>query len=104
MSRRSRISRYLLAAALGAGTLSLSAGSANAGVLEKIAKKLVTIEAEVSTMGQGLSRPDNIGKVQTNDLVNRRLIDAKVNFGVGNYDDAAVMLYDFVEKQTGHRS
>lgn len=101
---RSRISRYLLAAALGAGTITVSASSASAGVLDKIAKKLVTIDAEVSTMGQGLSRPDSIGKKQTTDLVNRRLIDAKVNFGVGNYDDAAVMLYDFVEKQTGHRS
>ena len=104
MARGTRISRYLLAAALGASTALVGAGAAQAGVLDKLAKKLVKIDAEVSTIGQGLTRPDSIGKVQTADLVNRRLIDAKVNFGVGNYDDAAVMLYDFVEKQTSHRA
>lgn len=96
--------RYLLAAALCAGSLSMSAGSARAGVLEKIAKKLVKIDAEVSTLGQGLRRPQSFGKVETGDLITRRLIDAQVNFGVGNYDDAAVMLYDFVEKHPEHRS
>jgi len=96
--------RLLLAAALAAGALSAQAGQARAGAVEKIAKKLVTIEAEVGNLGQGLQRPKNIGKVETADLVNRRLIDAQVNFGVGNYDDAAVMLYDFVEKHPTHRS
>ncbi len=95
--------RYLLAAALGAAAL-VGSSSAQAGPLDKIAKKLIKIDAEVSTIGQGLTRPHDMGKVMTADLVNRRLIDAKVNFGIGNYDDAAVMLYDFVEKQTKHRS
>ncbi len=96
--------RLLLAAALAAGSLTVSSGQARAGAIEKIAKKLVNIEAEVGNLGQGLQRPKNIGKVETADLVNRRLIDAQVNFGVGNYDDAAVMLYDFVEKHPTHRS
>ena len=96
--------RLLLAAALAAGVLTAPAAQARAGAIEKIAKKLVTIEAEVGNLGQGLQRPKNIGKIETADLVNRRLIDAQVNFGVGNYDDAAVMLYDFVEKHPTHRS
>ncbi len=95
--------RLLLAAALAAGVLSSSAGHARAGAIEKIAKRLITIEAEVGNLGSGIRRPSTIGEVQTKDLANRRLIDAQVNFGVGNYDDAAVMLYDFVEKHPTHR-
>jgi hypothetical protein len=104
MARGKAMTRYLLAAALCAGSLTASSSSARAGVLDKIAKKLVNIDAEVDTLGRGLKRPDNIGKKQTADLINRRLIDAQVNFGVGNYDDAAVMLYDIVEKHPTHRS
>ena len=94
--------RLLLAAALAAGVLTSAAGQASAGPIEKIAKRLVSIEAEVGNLASGIRRPKTIGKVQTDDLANRRLIDAQVNFGVGNYDDAAVMLYDFVEKHPTH--
>ncbi len=102
MSVYSGTRRLLLAAALSAGALTASA--AQAGPLDKLAKRLVAIEAEVGNLGQGIHRPKNIGKVETADLANRRLIDAQVNFGIGNYDDAAVMLYDFVEKHPTHRS
>jgi hypothetical protein len=104
MKLKSRGRRLLLLAALATGGLTWTGSSANAGPLDKLAKQLVGIDAEVSDLGRGLRRPDNIGKVETADLVNRRLIDAQVNFGVGNYDDAAVMLYDFVEKHPTHRS
>ncbi len=93
--------RAFLAAAL---LLSLKASSAYAGPLEQIAKELISMEAEAKGLGSGLQRPKNIGKVQSNDLISRRLIDAQVNFGVGNYDEAAVMLYDIVEKHQEHRS
>jgi len=96
--------RLLLAAALAAGVLSSGATQARAGALEKLASKLVAIEGEVDTLGQGLSRPKSMGKADSKGLADRRLIDAQVNFGVGNYDDAAVMLYDFVEKYPQHRS
>lgn len=95
--------RFFLAATIVVGSMSLSAG-ARADAIDKLAKKLINIEGEVSTLGQNVRRPNTIGKEQSNDLASRRLIDAQVNFGVGNYDDAAVMLYDFVEKNTSHRS
>lgn len=93
--------RAFFAAAL---AFAMSASVAQAGPLDKLAKDLVGIEAEAQNLGQGLQRPKSIGKVETQDLASRRLIDAQVNFGIGNYDDAAVMLYDFVEKHPDHRS
>ncbi len=77
---------------------------AHAESLEKIAKKLIGVDAEVANLKSGIRRPKQIGKVESRDLATRRLIDAQVNFGVGNYDDAAVMLYDFVEKYPTHQS
>jgi tetratricopeptide (TPR) repeat protein len=56
----------------------------------------------VGNLSSGIRRPSTIGQAQTQDLASRRLLDAKLNFGVGNYDDAAVVLYDFVEKNPGH--
>ncbi|MBL4637460.1 MAG: tetratricopeptide repeat protein [Kofleriaceae bacterium] len=96
--------RLLLAAALCGTTFSLAERNAHAESLEKIAKKLIGIDAEIGNLSSGIRRPKQIGKVETQDLASRRLIDAQVNFGVGNYDDAAVMLYDFVEKHPTHRS
>lgn len=96
--------RLLIAAALCGSTFSLAERDAQAESLEKIAKKLIGIDAEIGNLSSGVRRPKQIGKVETQDLASRRLIDAQVNFGVGNYDDAAVMLYDFVEKHPTHRS
>ena len=67
--------------------------------IETIARKLVVMESEVVQLKQGIRQPTH--PVSTKDQAKRRLIDAQVAFGVGNYDIAAVMLYDFIEKHPG---
>lgn len=87
------------AALAGALAMLLSARTAGAQDINDIGKKLVALDAEAHTLGQGLAKPHVKGR--TADELARDLIDAKVAFGVGNFDAAAVMLYELVE---GHRS
>lgn len=82
----------LLAAAL-VGALG-GAGSARADVLDDLSKKLVTYEAEARELGSGIKKPTN--QPRKDDVMTRRLIDAQVAFGVGNFDNAALLLYDYV--------
>jgi len=89
----------LAAAALAAvAAAALSAGAApstaRADVLDDIGKNLGKWETEASTLGQGIQRPNK--PTPAADRLQRRLIDAQVAFSVGNYNDAALMLYDYV--------
>ncbi len=84
--------------------LAAVAGSARGDAVDKIGKRLNAHQSEVSSLTSGIKRPKQLGQARTADLATRRLIDAQVNFGVGNYDDAAVQLYDFVEKHKRHPS
>ncbi|HUH04903.1 MAG TPA: tetratricopeptide repeat protein, partial [Kofleriaceae bacterium] len=70
--------------------------------VDKIGEKIVKLESEAQQLSQTIQRPG----VKTGDVnkANRRLVDAQVAFGVGNYDDAAVMLYDYVAKYPTSRS
>lgn len=95
---------YWAVAALVGGSLALSVRPAHADAVDKIAKKIIKYDAEAKKLGSGIRRPKNLGRKHTRDLATRRLIDAQVNFGVGNYDDAAIALYDFVEKNPNHPS
>ncbi len=81
--------RVLLAAALVA-----AAGPAAADVLDDASKKLGTYEVEARELGSGLKKPTSAPRQA--DVMARRLIDAQVAFGVGNYDSAALLLYDYV--------
>ena len=95
---RSRIAGAALVTAL---LLGASPG-ADADVIDDIGKKLINYDGEVTSLKQGVRRPKiNEG---TSNLASRRLIDAQVAFGMGNYDDAAVMLYDFVAKYPSNPS
>jgi tetratricopeptide (TPR) repeat protein len=96
--------RYAAAAAIAAGALALPAGPAAADVVGQLGKRLADYEAEVQKLGSGIRRPEHVGKARTSDLVTRRIIDAQVNFGIGNYNDAAVVLYDVVAKHRRHPS
>ena len=44
-------------------------------------------------LGSGIKKPT--GQPKKDDVMSRRLIDAQVAFGVGNYDNAALLLYDY---------
>lgn len=84
-------------AALAAALLSCAAGAvapARADVLDDIGKKLVTVEGEARELGSGIKKPT--GQPRKADVMSRRLIDAQVAFGVGNFDNAALLLYDYV--------
>ncbi len=71
--------------------------SVDADEVDKTARDLNQIQAEVTRLKQGLRQP-NFGKVRSSDQARRRLIDAQVAFGVGHYDRAAIVLYDYVER------
>ncbi len=81
--------RVLLAAAVSA-----AAGPAAADALDDASKKLVGYEAEARELGSGIKKPSKQPKKA--DVMARRLIDAQVAFGVGNFDNAALLLYDYV--------
>lgn len=81
------------AAALLLGALGLAA-PARADLLDDLGKQLVTFEGEVRELGSGIKKPT--GQPKKDDVMSRRLIDAQVAFGVGNFDNAALLLYDYV--------
>lgn len=94
------VTRLLLVAALGAAPV----GVAQADSVGKIGNKLVKYEGETKAIVTGIRRPSElgVGGARGRDVATRRTIDAEVNFGVGNYDDAAIVLYDVVEKYPQH--
>ena len=87
-----RCMRALLAVALAS-----AANPAAADVLDDASKKLVGYEAEAREIGSGIKKPSKAPKKA--DVMARRLIDAQVAFGVGNFDNAALLLYDYVAQE-----
>lgn len=97
MRRAGRL--YLTTMAVG-----IAVGMAAAGArADTIGARLGELEQEVVGLAQGIQRPD-LSQRTPGEQANRRLIDAQVSFGTGNYDDAAVMLYEYVEKYPQSRS
>jgi len=88
------------AAALLSGTLPAAAQS-----VDQIGTKLGRYHTEVSVLAKGIHRPSEIGATpgRGQDVPTRRAIDAQVNFGIGNYDEAAIVLYDVVERYPNHK-
>lgn len=84
------------------GAAGVTAGAARADAVDQIGKRLIAIDAETKELVSGIVRPT--ANMQATDLQARRLVDAQVAFAVGNFDDAALMLYDYVAKNPGGRS
>lgn len=80
----------------------LAPAPAHGGPVDEIGKDLVKLEGEVQALSQSVRRP-NLKTGDTN-KANRRLIEAQVSFGIGAYDEAAVMLYDYVARYPNSRS
>jgi tetratricopeptide (TPR) repeat protein len=93
-----RLRPVLLAAALAAMA---SPAPARADALDDASKKLVGYEAEARELGSGIKKPSKQPKKA--DVMARRLIDAQVAFGVGNFDNAALLLYDYVAQDVKGR-
>jgi TolA-binding protein len=96
-----RVRRLLWAAVLAAAPV----GAARADSVARIGNKLVKYQGETKAIVNGIRRPSELGgggDARGRDVPTRRTIDAEVNFGVGDYDDAAIVLYDVVEKYPNH--
>jgi len=81
----------------------LVAGAApvRADIIDDANHKLVGFEAEAQELGSGIKKPSK--QPRKGDVMSRRLIDAQVAFGVGNFDNAALLLYDYVAQETRGR-
>ena len=71
--------------------------------IDEYGKRLVNLRSEVVSLAQGIKRPTAADRA-TGDRAARRLIEGQVAFGTGNFDDAAVLLYDFVEQYPNNPS
>lgn len=71
--------------------------SAHAEKLAKLDERLQVLKTEADRLGQGIKAPNRNDRAARN-RAERKLIDGQLAFSIGNYDDAAVMLYDYVEQ------
>lgn len=81
--------------------LAAATGTAAADVVGDAAKQITSYEAEARELASGIQKPSR--DPRKDDTLARRLIDAQVAFGVGNYDNAALLLYDYVAQDTRGR-
>jgi len=96
MAARSRTAHAAVLRTTLVGLAACAAGvaTARADALDDLGKQLVTVEGEARELGNGIKKPT--GQPRKDDVMSRRLIDAQVAFGVGNFDNAALLLYDYV--------
>src|SRR4051794_36043487 len=80
-------------AALGFAVL----GNARPAHADDVGGKLSSYEQEARALGTDLPRPNE----QTAAVGQRRLVDAQVSFSLGDYDQAALILFDLVGKSSG---
>jgi tetratricopeptide (TPR) repeat protein len=92
-----------VAALLVAAGVTASAGVARADDVDAAGTKLLGYESEVNQIGRAIRAPRALTPRKT-DVPERRLVSAQVAFGIGNYDDAAIMLFDLVEQGPGNRA
>src|SRR5688500_12567374 len=79
------------------------AAPAAAQNLDAVARRLATLETQANDL-ERLVRPP-VGPPQGDpEAIERRLIQAQVAYGVGRFADAALLLYDIVEKYPSSRS
>jgi lipopolysaccharide biosynthesis regulator YciM len=87
-----------------AAAIALLAGLAAPAIadpIDNIGRRLDGLSAEVSRLAAGVQNPGDITRSSA-DLIGRKILEAQANFGVANYDDAALILYDVVERSPGH--
>ena len=100
---RRRLPSLVLSAAFGLG-VGAFAVPAHADKVDNIGKKLMEYQGEVRRVGQAVRPPTDVGKPKSSQAISRKVINAQVQFGMGNYDDASVILYDVVEGHKNHAS
>jgi len=96
---RAALRRWLVAAALGFGLAAPHAARADS--LDGISKSIVKLDAEATNLTSGIKRPS--GAKKKDDVLARRLMDAQVEFGLGNFETSALLLYDYVNQPSKAR-
>src|SRR5258707_15735981 len=86
--RSTKLAATLLALLIGAGT-AIADGD--------VGGKLSSYEQEARNLGTDLPKPNEV----TSSQGQRRLVDAQVSFSLGDYDQAALILFDLVGKTSG---
>ena len=87
--------KLFLAAALGACLAAPS--SARADAVDELGKSVSKLDTESTNLASGIKKPT--GQPRKDDVMARRLIDAQVEFGTGNFEGAALLLYDYVNQK-----
>jgi TolA-binding protein len=82
---------------LAATLLTLLLGASPAFADGDIGGKLSSYEQEARNLGTDLPKPNEV----TSSQGQRRLVDAQVSFSLGDYDQAALILFDLVGKTSG---
>src|SRR5262245_53181048 len=83
--------------------LLLIPAAAGADDLDPVARKLQSLETRAGEL-ERLVRPPSGPPQGDPDVIERHLVQAQVAYGVGRYSDAALLLYDIVEKYPESRS
>jgi TolA-binding protein len=91
----SKPGRWLLAAAVGACLA--APARARADAVDELGKSVTKLDTESQNLASGVKKPT--GQARKDDVMARRLIDAQVEFGTGNYEGAALLLYDYVNQK-----
>src|SRR3954469_21031307 len=89
----------LLAAAIALGAVGL-AGAARADDVDESLKKLIELDQRVHTLALELRE----APPPAPDLADRRVLDAQVLYSLKNYEEAATILLDVVEKWPNSRA
>src|SRR4051794_24033837 len=85
-------SRWLVAAIVASG--SIAGSTAGVGRADDVDAQLAAYENEARELGADLPRPNRISGAAGQ----RRLLDAEVAYSLGDYDAAALMLFDLATK------
>ena len=76
------------------------AGSARADEIDDYTRKLIDLDQRVRVMGQEFKD----APAPTADIADRRVLDAQVLFGLKNFQEAATILLDVIEKWPNSRA
>ena len=90
----------VLVAALTLGAVGLSGSRAHADEVDDYVKKLIDLDQRVRDMGQQFKETPPPAP----DAADRRVVDAQVQLSVKNYDEAATIALDVVEKYPNTRA
>jgi tetratricopeptide (TPR) repeat protein len=90
----------VLVAALALGAVGLSSSRARADEVDDYVKKLIDLDQRVREMGQQFKETPPPAP----DAADRRVVDAQVQLSVKNYDEAATIALDVIEKYPNSRA